>query len=47
MAVRSGGGYQLPVDESGDELGQSLQLPDWLEPHRTEIEPGLQPLPLA
>ena len=29
------------VDESNEELGSSLKLPEWQEPHRTEIEAGL------
>jgi glyoxalase family protein len=32
------------VDESADELGQSLQLPPWLEPRRAEIEGALYPI---
>lgn len=29
------------VDESNEELGSSLKLPDWQEAHRTKIEAGL------
>jgi glyoxalase family protein len=32
------------IDESDEELGRSLQLPDWLEPARDEIESSLTPL---
>jgi glyoxalase family protein len=31
-------GPGFAVDESPDSLGQSLKLPDWLEPRRFEIE---------
>jgi glyoxalase family protein len=31
-------GPGFAVDESLDSLGQSLKLPDWLEPRRFEIE---------
>ncbi len=31
------------VDESADELGQRLMLPEWFEPRRAEIEAGLLP----
>jgi glyoxalase family protein len=33
------------VDEDGDELGERLVLPEWLEDRRDEIEAGLPPLP--
>ncbi|WMN11472.1 ring-cleaving dioxygenase [Marivirga salinae] len=29
------------VDETNEELGNSLKLPDWQEPHRAKIEAGL------
>ncbi len=29
------------VDETNEELGSSLKLPDWQEPHRAKIEAGL------
>ncbi|MGJ3235950.1 ring-cleaving dioxygenase [Marivirga sp.] len=29
------------VDESNEELGSTLKLPDWQEPHRAKIEAGL------
>ena len=32
------------VDESFDALGQSLALPDWLEPRRQTIEASLEPI---
>jgi glyoxalase family protein len=32
------------VDESGDQLGSNVQLPEWLEPRRDEILAGLKPL---
>ncbi|HEY3291018.1 MAG TPA: VOC family protein [Anaerolineae bacterium] len=32
------------VDEPVTELGTTLKLPDWLEPHRAEISAGLHPL---
>ena len=32
------------VDEALDELGRSLKLPPWEEPHRGEIEAGLTPV---
>jgi glyoxalase family protein len=32
------------VDEPVEALGQTLQLPQWLEQHRTTIENGLKPL---
>lgn len=31
------------VDESNEELGSSLKLPEWQEPHRERITAGLQP----
>lgn len=37
-------GPGFDVDEPLAELGTSLQLPDWLEPHREQIERGLTPL---
>ncbi len=35
------------LDESRDELGSSLRLPAWLEPHRQRIEARLPPLGAA
>jgi glyoxalase family protein len=32
------------TDETAEELGQRLQLPSWLRPHREQIERGLKPL---
>ncbi|MEJ2750183.1 MAG: VOC family protein [Anaerolineae bacterium] len=32
------------IDEDAAELGTTLQLPPWLEPHRTEIEASLTPI---
>lgn len=32
------------IDETEEELGQALQLPPWLEPHRKEIAKALPPL---
>jgi glyoxalase family protein len=32
------------VDEDADRLGESLRLPSWLEPRRTEIASALKPL---
>ncbi len=32
------------TDETEEELGQRLQLPSWLRPHREQIERGLKPL---
>lgn len=37
-------GPGFSVDEPVEELGQSLQLPHWLEEHRTSIENSLTPL---
>ncbi|MEM9952528.1 MAG: VOC family protein [Chloroflexota bacterium] len=37
-------GPGFPVDEPVDQLGQSLQLPKWLEQHRASIENALTPL---
>jgi glyoxalase family protein len=37
-------GPGFAVDESGEELGRSLQLPPWLERARTQIEGSLRPL---
>jgi glyoxalase family protein len=34
------------VDEPLDELGQSLKLPSWFEPHRAQIERRLPPIQL-
>jgi glyoxalase family protein len=34
------------VDEGREELGGSLQLPEWLEPRRDEIQALLRPLPV-
>ncbi len=34
------------LDEAREKLGESLKLPEWLEPQRTEIELGLAPLSL-
>lgn len=35
------------ADEDEASLGQALKLPPWLEPHRSQIEASLQPLPPA
>lgn len=35
------------VDEPLEELGETLVLPEWLEPRRDEIEAGLPPLEVA
>ena len=35
------------VDEQWDALGESLSLPDWLEPRRHAIEASLEPISLA
>ena len=32
------------VDEANDDLGRALKLPPWEEPHRAEIERGLDPV---
>jgi len=32
------------IDESKEELGENLKLPEWLEPRRAQIEKVLQPL---
>ena len=32
------------VDEQFDALGQTLSLPDWLEPRRQTIEASLEPI---
>ena len=37
-------GPGFAVDEPLSELGASLALPPWLEPHRVELEAGLPPL---
>jgi glyoxalase family protein len=34
------------IDEPADSLGESLKLPNWLEPHREEIEGVLPPIQL-
>src|SRR5205814_6822069 len=34
------------TDESVEQLGTTLRLPDWLEKHREQIEGGLIPLQL-
>jgi glyoxalase family protein len=39
-------GPGFAVDESVAELGSQLQLPNWLEPQRAELEQRLQPLTL-
>lgn len=39
-------GPGFTVDESETDLGQALQLPDWLEPRRREIEANLDPIEL-
>ncbi|MDF2682780.1 MAG: ring-cleaving dioxygenase [Brevibacillus sp.] len=31
-------------DETFDQLGEKLMLPEWYEPHRTQIEDGLMPI---
>jgi glyoxalase family protein len=38
-------GPGFTIDESFDALGDTLKLPDWLEPRRTELEQTLVPLP--
>ncbi|CAN5622803.1 ring-cleaving dioxygenase [soil metagenome] len=37
-------GPGFAVDESPEELGNRLSLPDWLEPRRSEIQAGLTPI---
>src|SRR5690606_12096361 len=37
-------GPGFTVDEPIETLGQQLQLPDWLEQHRSKIEESLTPL---
>ena len=37
-------GPGFPVDEPGGDLGQSLQLPPWLEESRAQIERALRPV---
>lgn len=37
-------GPGFAVDEHPDELGRSLKLPAWLEPHREEVAASLSPL---
>ncbi|MEO1166761.1 MAG: VOC family protein, partial [Chloroflexota bacterium] len=37
-------GPGFDVDEPMESLGQTLQLPDWLEPRRSQIESVLTPL---
>ncbi len=37
-------GPGFPVDEDVKDLGKSLKLPPWLEPHRADIERILRPL---
>ncbi len=39
-------GPGFTADESLDTLGESLALPPFLEPQRTEIEAGLKPIPV-
>ncbi|MBI3244322.1 MAG: VOC family protein [Chloroflexi bacterium] len=39
-------GPGFPVDEDVKDLGQSLKLPPWLEPHRADIERTLRPITL-
>jgi glyoxalase family protein len=40
-------GPGFTLNEPAEALGARIQLPAWLEPHRAEIERGLQPLRLA
>ncbi|MGH2559266.1 MAG: ring-cleaving dioxygenase [Thermomicrobiales bacterium] len=40
-------GPGFATDEDAAHLGERLALPPFLEPHRTRIEAGLQPLPTA
>jgi glyoxalase family protein len=37
-------GPGFAIDEDVETLGQTLQLPEWLRPHREQIERGLTPL---
>lgn len=39
-------GPGFTVDEPKNSLGQTLKLPPWLEPHRTQIEANLEPIKL-
>lgn len=40
-------GPGFTLNEPAEALGTKVQLPAWLEPHRAEVERGLQPLRLA
>lgn len=40
-------GPGFTLNEPVEALGTKIQLPAWLEPHRAEVERGLQPLRLA